>query len=476
MNSPFSNTATEHDLVELRPSSGAVPEDLRGAYIKNGPGDFKVNCEPMEHWFDGFAMLRAFYFDSGRVRYQAKYLQTRGYTETRRRGRLRFPMFAATPKFRWWEYLREVIKGRQSGHNANISVEEIAGRYFALTESKGMTEFDPATLEVIEQFEFDDKVNQKSKSTTAHPIPDQARGELVNFETVPGPMFWHHYFKVDTSTLERQMIGKVGGRFPSYIHSFGMSGRYIIHIDFPLVAFPVSLLLRFGFLSYAGLFKWKPEFGTRISLINRATGEVDHTFEAEPFFAFHTANAWDDGDEVVFDICAWPSSKIIANLTLDALQTSDARTVEEQALLTRYRLDLVSGEVSHEVLSEKHLETPVFNEEFRFRPYRFCYGVGSDGDRFDNSIVKIDLAGGAVREWSEDGVYAGEPVFLPSAGDGAAEDDGRLLSIVVSPEEDASFLLVLSAVDLSEICRIPIPGYTVPSVHGSFFPDGVPRS
>lgn len=470
MDSPFSNTATEHGLTRLEASSGSVPPELRGLYIKNGPGDFKVRCEPMEHWFDGFAMLRSFRFDAGQVHYKARYLLTRGYTETKERGRLRFPMFVSTPKFRWWEYARELIKGRQSGHNSNISVHEIAGRYFALTESKGMTEFDPESLEVIEQFEFDDDLNRKSKSTTAHPIADPGAHQLINFETVPGPTFWHHYFSIDTRTMERQMIGKIGGRFPSYIHSFGLTPSFIIHIDYPLVAFPVSLLLRFGFLSYAKLFKWKPEFGTKISLINRVTGEVQHVFEAEAFFAFHIANAWEmPGGRVVFDVCAWPSNKVIDDLYLDRLRESDHRSVEEECHLTRYTLDLGSGAVRHEVLAEKHIETPTFNEQWRFREYRFCYGVSADRDCFDNSLIKIDFESGEILEWSEDGVYAGEPLFVANPG-AAGEDDGKLISLVVSPQEDASFLLILAARDLSEVCRIPVPGFAVPSVHGGFFP------
>lgn len=140
------------------------------------------------------------------------------------------------------------------------------------------------------------------------------------------------------------MIGKVGGRFPSYIHSFGLTPKYIIHIDYPFVAFPVSLLLRFGFLSYAKLFKWKPEFGTKISLIGRESGEIEHVFEAEAFFAFHTANAWEEpGGQVVFDVCAWPSNKVIDDLYLDRLLDSDHRSVAEECHLTRYTLDLGSA-------------------------------------------------------------------------------------------------------------------------------------
>lgn len=39
--------------------SGRLPEWLNGTYIRNGPGDL----QPMEHMFDGYAMLSSFKLD-----------------------------------------------------------------------------------------------------------------------------------------------------------------------------------------------------------------------------------------------------------------------------------------------------------------------------------------------------------------------------------------------------------------------------
>jgi beta,beta-carotene 9',10'-dioxygenase len=143
-------------------------------------------------------------------------------------------------------------------------------------------------------------------------------------------------------------------------------------------------------------------------------------------------------------------------------------------MLTRYALNLDTGDVSHEVLAQRYIETPTFDERKRFAEYRYCYGVSSDCDSFDNSIVKIDVQTGDVLEWSEEGVYAGEPLFVANE-DASGEDQGTLLSIVVSPEKDGSFLIILSAEDLRELCRIPIPGYSVTSPLGFFVQEPVDR-
>ena len=47
------------------------------------------------------------------------------------------------------------------------------------------------------------------------------------------------------------------------------------------------------------------------------------------------------------------------------------------------------------------------------------------------NVAKIDLETGSSVVWSEDGCYAGEPIFLP-VPDGGAEDDGVVLSVVLS--------------------------------------------
>ena len=45
---------------------GKVPEDLSGAYFRNGPNR-RFAAEGRYHWYDGDGMVHAAYFDKGKV-------------------------------------------------------------------------------------------------------------------------------------------------------------------------------------------------------------------------------------------------------------------------------------------------------------------------------------------------------------------------------------------------------------------------
>ena len=66
------------------------------------------------------------------------------------------------------------------------------------------------------------------------------------------------------------------------------------------------------------------------------------------------------------------------------------------------------------------------------------------------------------------GLYPGEPVFVP-APNATAEDDGVLLSVVLDIANDVSFLLVLDAATLEEKARAEAPHAIPFHFHGNYF-------
>ncbi|MDY6779220.1 MAG: carotenoid oxygenase family protein, partial [Halobacteria archaeon] len=102
------------------------------------------------------------------------------------------------------------------------------------------------------------------------------------------------------------------------------------------------------------------------------------------------------------------------------------------------------------------------------REYRYAYGVGNrdEGD-FPNRLVKVDVKEHEASVWDEGG-YPGEPVFVPSP-EGEEEDDGVVLSVVLDPEAETSYLLVLDAVTFDEVARAETPNAVPFGFHGQFF-------
>jgi carotenoid cleavage dioxygenase-like enzyme len=249
------------------------------------------------------------------------------------------------------------------------------------------------------------------------------------------------------------------------MHSFALTERYVVLVEFPLVVNPPSLAL--SGRPFIENYRWEPERGTTFLVIDRQDGTIRARVPGPAFFAFHHVNAFEDGRQLVLDLCAYDDASIVQALYLDRLR---AGTATPHAQLRRYRVPLDGGAVLDEALPGESLELPRIDYRNRNgRPYRFAYGAGarSAGD-FLNQLVKVDLDSGEARTWSEDYCYPGEPVFV-AAPDQSAEDDGAILSVVLDARAEASFLLVLDAHTFTELARAHAPLRIPFGFHGSFF-------
>ncbi len=448
--------------------SGQVPVWLKGNLLRNGPGKFSLGNEQFAHWFDGLAMLHRFHFDSGEVHYTNRFITTRAYTEGLQKQKVVYPAFATVPHYSFWQSLIHWFKEPESGQNPGVSVARLGGEYLALTESTAVVKFDATTLATQEVLEFDDALS--GEITTAHPHYDFENRCLVNFNVKMGRRSEIVYFRCANSIRQRELIGRIPVDLPSYVHSFAMSKHYIVHVDFPLVANP--LRIRFGNVPYIQCFRWKPERGTRFTVLDKATGAVVKQYQTDACFAFHHVNAYETGDDIVVDMAAKPDASVIDDLYLEYLRTCKGRPVREPSRLQRFVLPLKSDEVRRETISEEYLEMPTIHYRgHNSQSYRYVYGVGSYKDKhddFENQLIKIDSSNGSHRIWYEENCYPWEPVFVPRPN-AKEEDDGAILSTVLDGANDQCFLLILSARDLTELARLAIPHIIPLGFHAQFF-------
>src|SRR2546423_7711817 len=94
------------------------------------------------------------------------------------------------------------------------------------------------------------------------------------------------------------------------VHDFALTPTKAIVVVAPIALprIPVALLL--GRRSFGQSLRWQPERGTPIAVIDRATGET-RWYQTDGFMMFHTINAWDEGDDVVVDLCAYPDDSVM---------------------------------------------------------------------------------------------------------------------------------------------------------------------
>ena len=438
--------------------SGELPRWLGGSLLRTGPAKFEVGEQAMRHWFDGLAMLHRFTLADGKVSYASRFLQSRAYRDSSEQGRIVYSEFATDP-------CRSLFKRVQSmfapgfTDNGNVNVARLGEQYVALTETPLPVQFDPHTLESAGVHPYE----APGQLSTAHPHADRATGAMINYAAKLGPRSSYRFFTVAAQASSPQLIGSIPVREPAYMHSFGLTERWLVLAEFPLVVNPISLALPGR--PFIENYHWKPELGTRFTLVDRTSGKALGGFRSEACFAFHHVNAYDDGEEVVVDLCTYPDAGVIEDLYLERLR---AGKPVPSAALRRFRLSTADQSVSASLLSDANIELPRINySRCNQRPYRYVWGNANGPSGWFERIVRIDTFDGASLSWSEPDSYPGEPVFVARPG-AEAEDDGVLLSVVLDAAAASSFLLVLDARDLSELARAEVPHHIPFGFHGQF--------
>jgi beta,beta-carotene 9',10'-dioxygenase len=449
----------EETRVDALPVRGALPGWLTGALVRVTPAKLEVGERRVDHWFDGLAMLNRFGFADGRVSYASRFIESRSY-EAAKRGEWSARGFATDP-------CRSIFKRVQSifspdfTDNPNVNLARIGERYIAMTETPLPIEFDPDTLETVGHLGYADKL--RAHATTAHPHHDPERDELVNYVARFSRNSEYVLFGMPALGSKRRVIARLPVERPAYMHSFGMSGRYLILAEFPLRVNPLKLAV--SGRPFIENYVWEGADSTRFQVVDRETGDLRGTYETDAFFCFHHVNAFERGGELVVDLVAYADSSVIDSLYLDGRGTRGPLPPSE---LRRYAIDLDDGGVRSEPLAEGTVELPRIDYRRRnSRDYRFAYLAGSRGGWFDQ-LVKVDLGDGSRATWSEPGCYPGEPVFVRRPGS-ESEDDGVVLSVVLDTTAGRSFLLVLEAARFDELARADAPHHIPFGFHGQYF-------
>ena len=499
---------------------GDLPDWLSGTLVRNGPARFEAGDRRLNHWFDGYAMLHAFAIDgaSDTVTYANRSLDSAAHRHVEEEDELGYAEFATDPCRDLFERFFAIFDPDVTD-NANVNVTRLADRYVAMTETPMPIEFDPETLETVGVRE---ETVPDGHVTTAHPHYDPERGAAINYVTRLRP-FGHRYrvyalpegadggegaeamragtgaeAKTDggaaraaespaagsameattaASGPEPEVLAEVPVDKPRYMHSFGMTERYVVLAEFPLTVSLWNLALSGGG-PFIEAYDWEPERGTRFTVIDKDTGDVVARPTGEPFFAFHHVNAFerdrpDGGREVVVDVCAYDDAGIVDALYLDELLSPEGHVPGSE--LRRYRVPLDDeGAVASEVLYPGTVELPRINyPRCNAGDYRYVYGGGSrtePPEDFIDRLVKVDVETGEAAVWEEDGAYPGEPVFVASPdADHDDEDAGVVLSVVLDADTETSFLLCLDAGSFEERARAAVPQAVPFGFHGQFW-------
>jgi carotenoid cleavage dioxygenase-like enzyme len=417
--------------IDSLPVHGALPSDLHGALVRNGPNPLHV--DPTQHWFAGHGMVHRLTIADGRVSYANRWVRTQRWLKERGRG---------TPDAgRSGDGLRSVPADLDFDDGvANTNVLAHAGRLLALEELHLPIELDSGTLGTRGAWNADGGL---AGAFTAHPKRDPRNGELLFF-SFGGPDGLGAQMTAGSLDAHGKVVrlSRFEAPYASMVHDFAATSTYLL---FPVVPLTASAQrAQAGRPAYA----WEPSFGAFVGVMRRdGDGDV-RWLRAPTCFVFHVMNAWEEGSLVLVDVM---QSDAPAGFTWP-----DGRPVERTSgtFLCRWTFDLSRPDacVTSEVLSDLTGEFPRIDDRMMGQRNRHGWiaAHGEEEGAFFSRIAHIDHnhpSRADLYVLSADDATS-EPVFVPRSPR-AQEGDGWILAVVYRGRHARSDLLVFDATSLS---------------------------
>lgn len=497
---------------------GTLPKWLKGSLYRNGPGFF----EGAHAVFDGCAVIFKFHIDgqSNSVICSHRFLESNYYAAAKQHGKIKLKLAHSksdpTEVLHSLKYAGELAKGAlkygmQLGDNALVSIFPQGDELIARTETAaGTYSIDPESLKTLERIKYQDNIH--GLVTSAHPHFHPTTGDSINLACDFTPTFLRdesatlkiHRFRVPEITVYRQPADSPRVRIPvaslpylqptspTWIHQMGVSTRYAIVIQNPVLFDIRSMLL--GESGEYMAFKWQPELGSLIHIVpleNREAESRVKTFKAPAFLVTHVANSFEEGPFIHLDVAVSENPGIMSHWSLETVgRDFDPPSAREIPSTRLRRLTIDTRMPEGASLDQKTFlrplirapdeeygsafELPNINPAFAGKPYRFIYGASCvRPTNCWNALVKFDILAEPGKQqvwrWHEGGGACWEPIFVP-APNGKREDEGVIVTVYTQPDGKTA-LLVLDAMKFTEIARAVLP-YGIPNgFHGCWVPD-----
>ena len=214
---------TNHEALAV---TGSIPAWLVGSFVTIGPGVFELNKSKAIHWLDGFAMIHQFNLDKGTVVYTNKIIDSFYYKDCCKIGKLR----GSTPdqKKSTWSKLTSAVSStpRPVYDNTNMNVAWYNNQLVALTETPHALSINPKTLETKGKFVFDDPI--EAHFSTAHTLFDPSTQQWYGFAIQFAHNSEYIIYKMAATSNKRVVITRINVDYPSYMHSFAITNKFII--------------------------------------------------------------------------------------------------------------------------------------------------------------------------------------------------------------------------------------------------------
>ncbi|KAF9236429.1 carotenoid oxygenase [Melanogaster broomeanus] len=524
----------ERDPVELK-VSGTIPPYVSGTLYRTGPGGSLVKVDngttfSVDHWFDGFSLNHRFQIiqtgSATRVVYNSR-CSVDPLIETIRKtgqmtgfsfGQKRDPcvsffkkvmsMFIPEPPKPADHFnvgvtlsvnppgLKDIDTSggkKQGGHASGIQA------LWAKTDSIEFREIDPETLEPMglatQQVLHPELTGILS---AAHAKSDPVTGDIFNYNLAFGRTSIYRIFRVSAATGKTDILATVTDAPGAYLHSSLITENYFILCVWGAQYSWGGAKILWEKNILDAIAPFDPSKKALWYVIDRKYGKgVVAKYECDPFFSFHTVNAWEETSptdpsqiDIVADISMYKNLDVIKRFYFNNIRSRSLASLDYvgekrrncDVFLRRWRLPAVTAAAPSEprkaitVHTAEHshsCDLPAMNPRFLTKPSRYIYGLcDRDMSTFFDGIVKYDMETHTPTYWSVQGHSPGEPIFVADP-ESTAEDDGVLISVVLDGYEEKSYLLVLDARTMKEVGRASMEGIVGIGFHGIYCPSSM---
>ena len=424
----FSPVAEERDADNME-VIGTIPEDLQGHFLRVGPNPVHVFSEAAYHTFDGDGMIHAIEFCRGAARYRNRFIENEGFKLERERGDWVYKgmnsLMDPTPS--------RIPEGAPSSKNlGNTAFAFHNNTLYALHEPSQPTIICLPGLETIGPTDFGGKLTHPF---TAHPKIDKKSGEMMAY----GYSFQVPFVTYSVINERGELVHSTPITIPRsiFMHDFAVTEKYTLFLDFPIT-------LDIGrAISGGPAVDFEPQYGSRVGVMPRYGTDQDvKWFDVETGVVIHTANAWDEGNEIVLQASRSQTADIAGAGT-----TEGNNLKENQGRLYEWRINLETGSVIERALSNTPCDFTRVNDDYACHKTRYVYAGIFNTERaftFDG-IMKYDNNSGITSEFRYGANrHGGEAVFAPKLNS-ACEDDGYLVCFIHDEDAHQSECLIIDA-------------------------------
>jgi len=499
--SGFRNVGQELSNVPLQASKGTIPTDLKGTLYRNGPGRLERGGHWVHHPFDGDGMITALRFEAGGLNLTNRFVRTEGWLAEEKAGKPLYRGVFGTQKP--GGLLANAFDVRLK-NIANTHVVKLGDQLLALWEASSPHALDPETLDT-KGISLLDGVLKAGEAFSAHPRFDPGHhGEerMVTFGVKSGPRSTIRLMEfavaddpvsgVKAGQLLCERSDSFGGF--AFLHDFAITPNWAVFLQNAIAFNPLPFLL--GQKGAAQCLASKPGGQAQFWLIPRDSGayagQPPRIVPAPEGFVFHHLNAWEeaiDAPEGSNNPQEAAAPATLAPIVVESIfyadfpsigPDTDFRTIDfdliPEGLLERCRIDLATGTVGTERLSERCCEFAMVNPRREGLSCRYGWMAVAERETGNDplqAIKKLDLVSGERRVWSAaPRGFVSEPVMVPrttpAGGPEPAEDDGWVLCMVWNGARCASDLVILDAASMEELAVVELPLAIPYGLHGSF--------